>query len=76
MVVYDIKDSVGTCKTLFTHVCMCKHWKNKKCRLLHPNYGIRVSYFQSGPGEASSHKGPELPDKSRYEESVNIHICQ
>jgi len=38
MAVYDIKDSVST----------CKHWKNKKHRWLHPNYGIRVSYFRSG----------------------------
>jgi len=42
MAVYDIKDAVST----------CKHWKARvsAClsRWLHPNYGIRVSYFWSG----------------------------
>jgi len=35
MAVYDKKDGVNT-------------GKMKKCRFLHLNYGIRVSYFRSG----------------------------
>jgi len=44
VVVYDIKDSVTLESTY-------KHWKNEKCKWLHPNYGIRVSYFQWGKGK-------------------------
>jgi len=48
MAIYDKKDGVNTGKTSFTRVCTCKHWKMKKCRFLHLNYGIRVPYFWSG----------------------------
>jgi len=34
MAIFDKKDSVNTCKTSFTHVCTCKHWKNKKTQLV------------------------------------------
>jgi len=45
MAIYDKKDSVNKCKTSFTRV---NTGKMKKCRFLHLNYGIRVSYFWSG----------------------------
>jgi len=45
MVVYEIKDSVSTCIYSKAHV---NTGKMKKRRWLHPNYGIRVSYFWSG----------------------------
>jgi len=48
MAIYYKKDSVNSCKTSFTRVRVCKHWKNEKCRCLHLSYVICVSYFQSG----------------------------
>jgi len=45
MAIYDKKDSVHTCKTLFTRV---NTGEMKKCKWLHLIYGIRMSYFWSG----------------------------
>jgi len=36
MAMYDKKDSVNTCKTLFTGVRTCKHWKNEKMQVFTP----------------------------------------
>jgi len=36
MAIYDKKDSVNTCKTSFTRVCTCKHWKNEKTQVVTP----------------------------------------
>jgi len=44
MAVYDIKDSVSTCKHWKARVGTCEQ---EKCRWLHPKFGIIVSYFWS-----------------------------
>jgi len=45
MVVYDKKDGVKPHLQVYARV---NTGKIKKCRFLHLNYGIRVSYFWSG----------------------------
>jgi len=37
MAIYYKKDSANTCKTLFTRVCKCKHWKNEKVQVVTPD---------------------------------------
>jgi len=48
MAIYDEKDSVNLCKTSFTHVSTCKHWKNNKMQVVTPDFWHSCVLFSVG----------------------------